>query len=351
MPLFRVKSRDTDIRAESASTAAVSSATLALLSASIGAGRERAMRVPTISRARDLLAGLISTTPLLHFRHEWNGTELVETPMPPESWMLRPDRRTTLTHTLSWTFDDLLFYGRAYWRIDARFSNGFPSSMSWLPAEIVNLETPLEEGNFPVGGVTAIYVQGRRIPVEDLIVFYSPVQGLLETGARAIVTAELLERSAQRFASNPVALGYLKQRSGEPMTSEELQDLADAWIEMRSGESGTAVAALNEFVDFEESSIDPSRLQSVEARQYQSLELARVANISPFLVGAPTSSGMTYQNAEQARAQLAQDALPYLRAIEETLSGDTVTPRGHIVRFDRTVFAATSGQINGEPIV
>jgi hypothetical protein len=49
--------------------------------------------------------------------------------------MLRPDRRTTLTHTLSWLFDDLFFYGRGYLHIDARYSSGYPSSMSWMPAD------------------------------------------------------------------------------------------------------------------------------------------------------------------------------------------------------------------------
>jgi hypothetical protein len=104
-----------------------------------------------------------------------------------------------------------------------------------------------------------------------------------------------------------------------------------------------AIAALNQYTEFIESKMDPSRLQLTEARQHQALELARVANVSPFLVGAPNSSGFTYQNAEQARAQLAQDCLPFLTAIEETLSSDVVTPRGTIVRFDRSIFEATAG--------
>jgi len=58
---------------------------------------------------------------------------------------------------------------------------------------------------------------------------------------------------------------------------------------------------------------------------------------------------MTYQNATEARRQLAQDALPFLSAIEETLSGDTVTPRGHFVRFDRTIFQETAGQDPQDP--
>ena len=343
MPLFRASKKPAPVRVEASSTATLSTATLALLSASVGAGRERAMRIPTISRARDLLAGLISTTPLLHYAQEWDGTELVDRPLAPEPWMLRPDRRTTLAHTMSWLFDDLLFYGRAYLHIDARYASGFPSSMSWLPYEITNLQTPAIEGNYPIGGITEITVNGSRVPIEDVIIVYSPVAPLLEAGSRAILTAELLEKAAQRFASSPTAFGWLKVNSGEPLSGDELSDLAEAWAEMRAGDNGTAVAALSSEVDWHESTMDASKLQLVEARQHQALELARVANVSPFLVGAPSSSGMTYQNAQQARAQLAQDALPYLSAIEQALSSDTVLPRGRIVRFDRTIFSETSG--------
>jgi len=301
------------------------------------------MRIPTISRSRDLLASIISSTPLLHYAQEWNGTELVDRPLPPDPWMLRPDRRTTLAHTLSWVFDDLLFYGKAYLHIDARYSSGYPSAFSWMPAELVNLVTPSTEGNFPIGGITSLQVNGVPYPVEDFVIFYSPNAPLLEAGVRAILTAELLEKAAQRFASSPTAFGWLKVDSGEPLSGEELSDLAETWAEMRAGDNGTAVAALSSELSWHESTMDASKLQLVEARQHQALELARVANISPFLVGAPGSSGMTYNNAQEMVRQLARDALPIMATIEGTLSSDQVLPPGQVVRFDRTVFAETTG--------
>lgn len=349
MALFRTSKKPTS-RVEASTTATVSTATLALLSASVGAGRERAMRIPTISRARDLLASIISSTPILHYRQEWNGTELVEIPLPPEPWMLRPDRRTTLTHTLSWLFDDLLFYGRGALHIDARYPNGYPSSMSWMPWELVNLQTPAIEGNFPIGGIDQITVNGVPYPTEDFVLFYSPNAPLLDAGARAILTAELLEKAAQRFASSPTAFGWLKVNSGEPLSSEELTEIAESWLEMRTGDDGRAVAALSSEIDWHESTMDASKLQLVEARQHQALELARVANISPFLVGAPGSSAMTYNNAQEMVRQLRRDALPIMNVIEGTLSSDQVLPSGQIVRFDRTVFDETTDEpIPGVP--
>jgi phage portal protein BeeE len=79
---------------------------------------------------------------------------------------------------------------------------------------------------------------------------------------------------------------------------------------------------------------DPSKLQLMEGREHAALELSRVANIPPYLNGIATG-GMTYQNAQQARQDLYLfGAKPFISCIEETLSLDTVTPRGRHVRFD-----------------
>jgi phage portal protein BeeE len=94
-------------------------------------------------------------------------------------------------------------------------------------------------------------------------------------------------------------------------------------------------AALNPYLEWHESTMDPTRLQLVEARQFQALELARLSNVPAYLVGAPTGTGMTYQNATQARSDLIDfGAMPYLQCIEQTLSGDNVCPRNSFVRFD-----------------
>ena len=81
--------------------------------------------------------------------------------------------------------------------------------------------------------------------------------------------------------------------------------------------------------------MDPSKLQLTEARTYQALEMARLANIPPYMVGAPTGGGMTYQNSQQARQDLYLfGAKPYIDCIEATLSMNNVTPRGRYIYLD-----------------
>ena len=317
-------------------TATVTVGGLTFAANAVGAGRERAMALPTISRARDLLASLIGSLHIRQYGTQWNGEDLEEIPLPPETWMLRPDPSTTRVHTLSWTFDDLFFYGRAHWLIRTRYAAGnFPASFQWLPAANVGVVADAIAGNAPVGPYTLTY-NGVELNTADVVSFWSPLQGILTNGARAIVTAEALDRAAYRTALSPLTAGWLKQTGGEPLSAEELTELADAWVAAREG---NAIASLNQYVDFVESSASPEKLQHLESRQHQALELARLANIPPYLVGAPASNSMTYQNAAQAAADAVTfGALPFLEVIEGTLSSEQVTPRGRLVRLDRSAW-------------
>jgi phage portal protein BeeE len=177
-----------------------------------------------------------------------------------------------------------------------------------------------------------VYFNGYRLDPNDVVQFLSPIQGLLTMGARSIRTNINLDTSAERFAKNQTPAGVLKQTEGEPLSAEELSELAAGFAAARNN---NAIAALNQYVDWKESYMDPSKLQLTEARTYQALEMARIANIPPYLVGAPSGSGMTYQNAQQARQDLYLfGAKPFIDCIEQTLSMNNITPRGRYIYLD-----------------
>jgi phage portal protein BeeE len=287
---------------------------------------------------------MIGCLPIRQYSKQWMDDEYEDIEMPDDTWFHQPDPNVTRAFIMSWTVDDLIFYGRAFWVITSRFGNGFPATFTWIPA--ADVQTRDQGGPLWFGPSKEVYFNGNKLIPNDVVQFISPIQGLLSSGARAIRTNLNLDTSAERFARNQTPAGVLKQTEGEPLSAEELSELAAGFARAREG---NAIAALNQYVDWKESYMDPSKLQLTEARTYQALEMARVANIPPYLVGAPTGSGMTYQNALQARQDLYLfGAKPYIECIEQTLSMNNVTPRGRYIYLDVDYYLEEANTVPGE---
>jgi len=292
---------------------------------------ERALSIPTVSRARDLMASMIGALELKHYTRQWTGEEYEEIYLTNEPWMDQPDPDVTRNFFFSRIFSDLFLYGRAFAYVTARKADdNRPAAMTWLPAS--NVETPDQPGNgIYYGRSKMVEFNGVELNPDDVIQFLSPYTGLVWFGARAINNSWHLDAAADRYASLETVPGYLQQKGGETMGGEELTDLAAAWAVARKQ---NAIGALNDYVEFREFKNDPGPTL-VELRQYQALEIARIANIPPYLVGVDTGSSMTYQNAQQARQDLYLfGARGYIDAIEQTLSTNQVLPRGRYVEFD-----------------
>jgi hypothetical protein len=272
---------------------------------------------------------MIGALELKTYTRQWVGEEYEKIYTPGPSWLTRPDPNVTRNFLLAQTACDLFIEGRAFWYVSSRYSTGFPASFTWLPHDLVN--TPNQPGPQYIGPAREILIQGQPVNVSDIVQFLAPINGITVTAQRTLDIAIRLDEAARRFASSEIAAGYLQQTGGEPMSGDELAELATAWA---SNRRENAIGALNEFVKFVEFSSNPSTLQLVEGRQHAALELARVANIPPYLVGISTG-GMTYQNAQQARQDLYLfGAKPFIDCIEQTLSGPNVMPRGQHVELD-----------------
>jgi len=308
----------------------------ALNTYSSGVLYERLMRIPSVVRAHDLLVSMVSGLPINEYTLQWDGGEYVEMELPGETWMSRPDPRTTRQFILSRTASDLIVYGRAFWYVTARnASDNRPAAFRWLPAN--NVETPMESGGpFWYGPADEIEFNGYKIPTNDVVQFISPVNGLIATSQRMVTTAERLDEAAARFARNEIAAGYIQIGDNtEPMDAEELTDLTAAWSQARR-ESAIGVLQGAKWVEFQST---PDKLQLTEGRQHQALEAARLCSVPAYLISAPTGGSMTYQNAEQANRDLYQfGAKPLIDCISETLSMDNILPRGRYCRLDVSSF-------------
>ena len=296
---------------------------------SVGAFEEAALSVPTIARAVSLLSTVVGTLDMKSYVLQWNGEEYEKIYVEGESWMSRPDPKVTRNFIMAKTAKDLILYGRAFWAVTSRYSTGLPATFQWLPANLV--QSPNNAPPEWFGPADELEFNGLPLDTSNVIQFLNGNLGVIYSGRRAIQIALKLDQSAERFASNEIAAGYLQQKGGEPMSGEELGEMAAAWA---SNRRSNAIGALNEFVNFVSFDQDPSKLQLVEGREYQTKELSRLMDIPAYLL-AIDQSGMTYANAQQARQDLLLfGARPLLHAIEERLSMDDVLPRGRHTQFD-----------------
>jgi phage portal protein BeeE len=303
-----------------------------------GTARNRAMSLATVSRSRDLLASVIACMPLQMYNEVYNDAtgEMEQVNIAPRSWLRQPDPTVTYGFLMAWTLDDLLFYGRAFWYISSRTTDGFPASFTRIPAGSVT--TPDQnEGPVFFGISNDIYFAGNQIPTNDVVQFLSPIQGIIYSSAQTIETSLKVEDSRYNMARTSLPSGILKQIGGEPLSATELADIGAAFNQARLT-SQTAV--LNEFLTYEPSNATPDKMMMIESSQNSSLHLANLCGVPPYLVGIATGS-YAYTSSEQSRADLYIFGVkPYAECIASTLSQNNVLPRGTYCKFNAKNFLA-----------
>ena len=296
-----------------------------------GVDRNKANSIPTLSRARDLLASVISSTNLEMYNEVWNDTtkEMECVYIAPRSWLRQPDPTIPYSTLMAWTLDDLFYYGRAFWYITSRTADGFPASFTRLPTAVCT--TRDQVGPVFFAPSKEVYFQGGMIDPNDLIQFLSPVQGIIYQSQTAIETALRVEASRYRNAESLLPSGVLMQTGGEPLSAQELADLATSFNAARVNNQ---TAALNEFLKYEETKALPDNMLMIESADFSGKEMCRLGNIPFYLAGFDIGS-YQYTTSAGAREDLYLfGARQYLDCVSQTLSGNNVLPRGTYVKFD-----------------
>jgi hypothetical protein len=291
--------------------------------------RQQAMTVPTVARARNVICSTVGVLPLGYWKRTAVGEE--DTELDPLSWMLRPDPMRTRAHIMAWTVDDLIFHARAFWKVTSRFPRrdgvGFPKTFERMPFCEVSLRQSRVDPAVPI-----VTWRDDEVPPENVVDFQGIAEGVLCVAYRAICIALKLDSAAERFADMKVPAGVISTGQFEPdIDDDRLAEMADNFEERRLT---STTAALNGLT-YQNPSWDAEKMQLVAARQHQALEVSRHMNMPPWITGAPQGSSMTYSNAAQARLDLIDfGSLPYMAAIEQTLSGPNVVADGNYVKFD-----------------
>jgi phage portal protein BeeE len=298
-----------------------------------GVSRELALSIPSVVACRNLLVGTVVQLGLFRFR----GGERLD----PGYLLTKPDPSTIRPATIGGTVDDLIFHGRAYWRVLERDGEGYPTRARWTPVVDVTPQTKDSGGTYSVlEGYEIAGVDGD-VSVEDVIRFDSAIPGVLLYGARTLASAIELELAARRLAAVELPAGTLTNEGAELSDDEAREIVAEFQASRR--ESGIAWL---QGVKYQRENLSPADLQLVEARANVATDVARLFNVPVAMIGASPSgnaSALLYSNLSQQLAILVSSAVaPHLHTVESTLSD--VLPRGQSVAFDVQTFLRSDPQ-------
>jgi hypothetical protein len=101
---------------------------------------------------------------------------------------------------MSWTFDDLFFYGRAFWYITSRTADSVSRhrSLDYQPQWCKHL---IKCHRFGLRHQTDIVFNGGGLDYNDVVQFLSPIQGIIYMSTTAVATALKLEKARYRNAA------------------------------------------------------------------------------------------------------------------------------------------------------
>jgi len=286
--------------------------------------RTLAVQVPAVNRCANLIKGVIGYLPLELYKKSTG--EQLGSPL----WCEQPDIRQPRSVTISWTVDSLIFYGVAYWRVTEVYADDLrPARFEW-----VNNSRVVPHLNTLGTEVLYYTVDGQKTPpigVGSLVTFQGLTQGILATGGRTIQAALDLEKAASVAAATPMATGFIKN-TGADMPESSVQALLATWKQARQNRS---TAYLTSTLSYEPVGYSPKDMMYNEASQYLATQISRLMNVPAFYISADMNGSYTYQNIIDGRKEFVAYSLqPYICAIEDRLSMDDITARGHVVRFN-----------------
>lgn len=290
-----------------------------------------------MAACRNLIAGTVSQLNVRRSR----GVEALDAGL----LLTRPDPDVTWTTQIEWTIDDLLFYGHAAWLVIARDGIQTEANPDGLPVRArrvppTQIERLTSDRLTDYSRTQGYRINGTKVRPDDVIWFEAGHEGILTYGAATLAAAYDIEQAAKRMAAVELPAGVLKNEGAE-LGPEEAAELAAAWTSARQSNS----VAVLQGMSWERTQLDAHDLQLVEARALASTQVARLANVPVSMVSASPSgnaAAMLYANlGMQTAAFVRQAVAPLLQEIEQVMSGDAVTPRGHSVRFDVARFLRT----------
>lgn len=295
------------------------------------AGRDGAMRLPAVSRARHLTAGTIAKLPLRALRE----ATVVE---PQPYWCygtdgqlgdLTEDQRETYGlyvpqspwERMLWTVDDHLFYGLSLWLGTRLDDDGRPLRLAHVPYD----RWQADDGR-------VVDYDGEPFPPGSVFLIPGPHSGILDFAADTISTAASLEHTAADVARRPFRLELHQTTEGTLSTSEK-RELIDGVRAALADNNG--VLYTNHAVETKEHRFDSGDLL-VAGRNASALDVARHVSMPAAMLDATTEgASLEYATLTSRNQQWIDYGLSlYMDAVTARLGMDDVVPAGQRVAFD-----------------
>ena len=293
--------------------------------------RGDAMNVPSIRRARTIIAGTIASFGLELYDDKTNA--VIEDGLP---WLGQPDPHMTQAAQIAATVDNLMFFGLSYWRVDSVTpGTQRPASMSFVAFNRVN---PVYDR---LGTLVDYYtVDGLPAPttgVGSLITFQAEDEGFLACGAAIVRRGIELQRAALNLAASPMPSGQIKN-SGADLPANKITELIAGWKRARRENTVVFTQGQMEFVPLSFSAVEMAINEQIASN---AADAALSLNLDPWYVNAQNAS-MTYSNRVDINKQLVNQTLrPYIDVIEQRLSMPDLCPDGYEVKFSLDDFLRT----------
>lgn len=291
--------------------------------------RDAAMRVPAVSRSRNVICPTLGRIEFL-----LTGTENPET----AAFLAQPDPSTSRFQTMTWTYDDCLFHGVSWWQVMARYSSKRPrAARRVLPGGVTRQD----------GGGWFVY--GEPVSPADLIRIDGPHEGILNYASTTLRQASDLEAAALKNAKNPIPAIDLHQTSGITLDKTERTQLVTDWSKARQGENG-GVAYTSPQIEARVLG-SPAELLLTKGRNAAAVDVARHVSIPADSIDASVEhASMTYSTSEsKMRALIDFGLAAYGSAVTARLSLPDVTPRGSVVELDYDAVTAVADTDPGTP--
>lgn len=310
--------------------------------------RSNAMRLPAVSRPRNLLCSTISRLPLVQLGRRqqipaadaddaaWDAFYNAQ-----PAWTNSAEDGSSPELRIALTVDDLIFSGwSCWWRRNG--SDSFPLAVGRIPQEDWQFDP--DTNQILVHGVPA-KPDANGHPTVILIPGLH--EGILTYGRDVIDDTRVLYKNVRARLINPVPQLELHQTGGEQLTDEEIDALIVRWAAARQGKNG-GVGYTSEYIELKEHGAGDAMLM-IDARNAASLDLARIVGVAASRIDSTADkASLNYETTTGRNQEFVDfDLALYMTPITARLSLDDVSPRGKRVRFDLTDFVEAAPSVTG----